>query len=780
MANPARRLDGSRPAAAGTPGRVSEEGNSSPTRSEAVGLLPFDNTSNDRLLFNSDHDRECGASRSPRYFFEHQTLDNVSGPSAASEIDLSLQEPGDHTYLNQYRETTNYQDNPSRENGPPPNSELPPRSGLHQHEFLANEGGRLQAHQIPEGSFGTPPPESTESETSGQNPCAARNFSWLPLTLKWPFMLCLSVLSFGLAALVFALTIFSVRNNGLGDEDSSAILFFGWRFSPTLVAVMYSLLLTSLLLDIRRTEPYSRLSREKGASGLASILFSLDQFWWTDLVAALPRNSDGGKTSWPYLLATVGNVLGFLVIVPLSSALMDPASIPISEVTSFNQLDFRPRTQGPMVDDNTYFRVTSSYLLGVSTSAWVTEKYVIAPFWPSNLEDTPFGPTLASQPQEWRGSTTAFQAELVCEPLSLDAVRNASRTYTYESNDMRYDSQVNFTGVRLKSPGGCIVEYDGGHIHQFVTPFDSSLAGGGGWWATLSEIIPENTWKDGENTSLTDSTYEPGSGSGCDRDSIIVIQSPLVWSKASDFSVRAEACRSEFYSANVTASVYNSASSSKVLFDETAFRRDRQSFSLEDLGLPDFQTSFLSLNWNERMRSPDQTSFFLPVAGPLALLAARYKMDAEKLRASSDLVLDAQQLHHRFFAERVQSVMKNLSTTSSRFQGLETRVHSRIRINPAIGIAISTLLLSIMVALPIIFVHSRLTKRPLNLYRDPGSAGSVASIIASKRLETRKVFESADRRSADWLSLELKFKKFSLKRGQLVLLEDGTTYLHGL
>lgn len=388
-------------------------------------------------------------------------------------------------------------------------------------------------------------------------------------------------------------------------------------------------------------------------------------------MAALPRKRNGGKTSWPYLLAALGNVLGFLVIVPLSSALMEPAPIPISKVTSFNQLDFRPQSQRPMVDDNTYFRVTSSYLLGASTSAWVTEEYVIAPFWPSNLEDTPFGHTLASQPQDWRGSTTAFQAELVCEPLSLDTVRNVSRPYTYYSNDKSYNLQVNFTGVRLKSPGGCIVEYDGGNIHQFGTFSNSSLAAGGGWWANLSDIIPENTWKDGESTSLTNSTFEPGSGSGCDRDSIIMIQSPLVWSKASDFSVRAEACRSEFYSANVTASVYNSAPSSKVLFDETAFRQDRQSFSLEDLGIPDFQASFLSLNWNERMRSPDETSFFLPVAGPLALLAARYKMDAEKLRASSSLVRDAQQLHHRFFADRVQSVMKNLSTSSSRFEGLE-------------------------------------------------------------------------------------------------------------
>ncbi|ERF68308.1 hypothetical protein EPUS_02764 [Endocarpon pusillum Z07020] len=158
MANPARRLDGAHPAA-GTLGRVAEDGNSSPTRSKAVGLLPFGTTSNDRLLFNSDHDRDSEASSSPRYSFEHQNFDNVSGHSAASEIDLSLQEPGQHTYLNPHGETTNRQDEPSHEDAPPPSSESPPRSRSHQQEFFGNEGGRLQAHQILEGSSGTPPPE---------------------------------------------------------------------------------------------------------------------------------------------------------------------------------------------------------------------------------------------------------------------------------------------------------------------------------------------------------------------------------------------------------------------------------------------------------------------------------------------------------------------------------------------------------------------------------------------------------------------------------------------
>ncbi|KAL9115455.1 MAG: hypothetical protein Q9227_000776 [Pyrenula ochraceoflavens] len=754
----------------------SEDDSISSASSEAIHLLSAEPSLHNHASLEGENNQGDQSVRDPTHTIEQRDFENVVDPPISSENNsVDLEQPLHNAHP---------QDGQLHDESSPSTPALP-HSTPDQQRSLNSGSGACQAPQTLGTSSGLATPESAGKKEDTQSFHTAGHYSWLPLTLRWPYLFSLSVVSLGLGALTLSLTIFSIKNNGLRDNDDSTLLFFDWRFSPTLVAVIYSLMLSSLLLDIRRTESYSRLSNKKGSSGSASILFSLDRHWWSDPMAALSRDSNGRNRSWAYFLASVCNILGFLIISPLSSALVAPASIQISDPSSFSQMNLLQVPQEPIVDDDTYFQVISSYLLGVTTSAWITNDSIIAPIWPSGSNGPPFGPTLTNQSQDWYGSTMVIQADLDCKPLLLEEFHNVSRPCVSQFSDGKpYNTYANFTKVTLKSQDGCIAEYNANAMFQNNSTTTSTFGElmsdvGGGWWANISQVFDEKSCDVDEPSMLIKSTFRPDSDSICNQDSIILIQTPLWWNRTSDFSVRAEACRSSFYSANVDLSISNSATTSTVLFDERSFRRDRKPLDLHTLGIPDFHSSFFTSDWQKRMRSPDQANPSILTAGPLPILAAFYKLDGNAIRASPNLVRNAQQLHHRFFAERVQSAMKNLDTDSSAARGKVTSVSSRIIVNPGIGLALGVLLLLITAALQMIFLLTRPNRRPLNLSRDPSTAASTASALADESPEIVEIFNGADRQSAKWLKSRLGTRQLKLRRGNLLLFDANAATTKG-
>lgn len=91
---------------------------------------------------------------------------------------------------------------------------------------------------------------------SAQHEC----YDWLPATLRLPWLATLFVFSLALGVVTVVITVYSKHNSGLGSDNGSASIFFGWRFSPTLLVVTYNILVTTLLQDIRRTEIFARLA----------------------------------------------------------------------------------------------------------------------------------------------------------------------------------------------------------------------------------------------------------------------------------------------------------------------------------------------------------------------------------------------------------------------------------------------------------------------------------------------------------------------------------------
>lgn len=181
--------------------------------------------------------------------------------------------------------------------------------------------------------------------------------TWRPLTLRPPYLSFLFILSLFLGILILILTVVSSRNYGLGNDDGSSILLFGWRFSPTLVATIYGLLVASLLNDVRRTEIFARLSGPDGASAKNTLCFP-SRAWWNDPVDALNK----GTRSWTLFFTSTLYILA-LVASPLSAGLFSPTDTQIPREVMFHKANIEGLTWPQDTEDSIMFRTISGAVL---------------------------------------------------------------------------------------------------------------------------------------------------------------------------------------------------------------------------------------------------------------------------------------------------------------------------------------------------------------------------------------------------------------------------------
>ncbi|KAG6353784.1 hypothetical protein INS49_005264 [Diaporthe citri] len=197
---------------------------------------------------------------------------------------------------------------------------------LHTYE---NDGRSEDGHVAPKEAInsGSSKVVFSEYHTGYLSLEAKTKETWLPFTLRLPFLGVVTAASVALGAAAIAITIYSVNNIGLGPDSDSSALLFGWRFTPTLLAVLHALCTTTLLTDTRRTEVHARLAKPGGASALATLCFPSRQ-WWNDPFDALNTRVSGSR-SWCLLFASFTNIAAFLVISPLSAGLLAPVTVNI-------------------------------------------------------------------------------------------------------------------------------------------------------------------------------------------------------------------------------------------------------------------------------------------------------------------------------------------------------------------------------------------------------------------------------------------------------------------
>ncbi|KAI9796263.1 MAG: hypothetical protein M1833_006432 [Piccolia ochrophora] len=587
------------------------------------------------------------------------------------------------------------------------------------------------------------------SAGSRQDPGHFSKQGWLPPTVRWPYLLLLFVVSLALGVVVLVLTWYSATHSGLSGTDNSSAFFFGWRFSPTLVAVLFVLLETPLLIDVRRTEAFAALSDKN--MPITETLLRSSRPWWSDLFCSLKKDRNGGKRSWVLFWTALANAIGFLVVSPLSAGLLAPEEVRIAGQATFSTIANDNGFLSPIADDFTYFRSISGLVLNLTTSAWLTNDYAVLPFWPSSLEEVPLGASLSNTPQRWEGQTTIYRVELDCSQMSLVGPTN----HTLAGEFLDY----NLTSFVLKSEDGCNYGLAFRQPESSPPVFSPTIwSNGGGSWSNSSDF---SSWE----VSPSDWGFDTAnSSSECGPRSILFVSAPYDYT--SDFRIRGYVCSTTYVAANVMTAVSISPLSSVVTFDEKKFDEGKVVLEPEQLNITGFENSFFAPNWTAKLQAVNAT-LSPKIGGPLIPLAARHNFDVDSMLDASDLIDEARRVKQRFFGEGLQSAfMATSKESATQLTGEIAVTEERVVVSIGIGLTLGILLLLIAGMIACIYHGSRLQRRPLNLYQDPGSAVAVAALFASEA-RTRMCFEGLDRKSALSMFEALEDKTFAVRSGVL-------------
>ncbi|KAE8449814.1 hypothetical protein EG329_007291 [Mollisiaceae sp. DMI_Dod_QoI] len=597
-----------------------------------------------------------------------------------------------------------------------------------------------------------------------EKPC-----KWLPAALRWPFMTILLLVSFGLGVLVLALMIQSAKHSGLGSDQNTSIFLFGWRFTPTLFAVIYTLLLMAMANDIKRTEVYARLSRSQGSSPSSSLFFKPRIFWY-DPFDAFSKRENNGIRNYALFWASIVYILGLLIVSPFSAALLGPAEVLITRDASFSKLATSVASPIELAtDDSVFFRTISSIILNTTTSAWLSNNYTVVPFWPSDMQIVPFGAALSVNEEEWTTNTTVFQTSLQCNTMNLRQFANYSLDYTSQHTDNTSAIvTTNLTSFVLQSADGCSFGLSGLATDGIGTIWST----GGGWWASAPNYSYPLLWEASNGTAEdfpSDKSIAINSSSQCGDRTMFFLAAP---ESVQPYQAKGYICASGYYSANLPVTISNTGSSSSFSFDEKEFNRTKTPLSSNILNMTGFENTFLSQNWSTKFQPPDASTNPVmttrpSVGGPLILVGAQNGFDMLAMIANPNLVEQARQVKQRLLGESMQSVFQQIGTRQAeQTQGQIGLNEERIVVSLVVGILLTVILFLSTAMIGLVMYFTRLHRRPLNLYQNPFSTAAAASLIRTEP-STRAIFEGLDRSSEDAMLRQLDGYVFSLRGGVL-------------
>lgn len=294
---------------------------------------------------------------------------------------------------------------------------------------------------------------------------------WIPYTLRWQSLTLLAISAVILLSLVVTLWWRSVVNNGLGTDDGSSMLLFGWRFTPPLLAVLYVQMTAMLLDNIKRTECFARMARPGGAAAVSSILRAPGA-WWNALADGLSKHS--GRRSWLLFSTACLNIIGFLAISPLSSSFLELAEVIFTTEVDFTRMIPPPQPISLVSNRDTKLRIIGHVLQNISTSVWMSDNYTFLPFWPMTLENAALGPELPGLFQTWQAETWVLSAHLDCNPVSLVNITN--HDWHSRVNDSSLEKAEEKPGFNkfaentwlLSSSANCTYKYTGEAVQNVL------------------------------------------------------------------------------------------------------------------------------------------------------------------------------------------------------------------------------------------------------------------------------------------------------------------------
>lgn len=483
---------------------------------------------------------------------------------------------------------------------------LPSRSS---HSHLHHGSNDETDSRIPFQNFGTTPDDDRNRSSSRATsrsrdvrdedgrPEKATIPTWSPYTLRLPFLAVLTVVTFTLCLVTFLLWWRSSTNYGLGPDDGSSALLFGWRYSPTMIAVIYVQMTAVLLLDIKRTEPYARLARPQGAEASTSIL-KAPGAWWNALYDGFAKKKNGSR-SWALICASLLNIFGFMVISPLSSIFLFSENVAVPKATNFLKFSQGDSPLPIELDRVANFRTIASLLQNTSTSPWITDQYTMFPFWPADRQDAQISSLPTNLPQKWRTETAVFKSDFSCTAMSLESERLGAMVPPEGGWDVPFAASFKWS-----SSDGC--------KYGMATGIEIFEYGCSSWSNT-------STFYNALGDGIQGSAVSTNQTAACNGKEVIFVTD--AW-KLKGKSMKADGtqywdsngaqiqtllCDTKYYMANVSTSVSLVGSVPEITFSEHEFEERKVVLPSSILNITQFNALMLSSDWINYMHTKQQS-----------------------------------------------------------------------------------------------------------------------------------------------------------------------------
>jgi hypothetical protein len=603
---------------------------------------------------------------------------------------------------------------------------------------------------------------------------------WTPFALRWYFIMIPAALAMTSTFFVAFLSKISAKNNGLGPEASAIP---GWKFIPTLIAVVYTQLTAMVLGAIKRTEPYARMAREIRSTPIARYtLLEKPKPWWITLVHGFQKKRNGGSRNWAIIASCVVYILAILGISPISAALLSSKEIQKAYTESFVRLALHNDLVHPLhprAKRDTYLQTTGAILKNYSTSPWITDDYLVMPFWPSNSPqvESPWS-FRTLQADSWEANTTVFRNDFICTDLLLSKKDMYLRHRILSSDlsiDESYWNKTYLASILLESDHGCQFNLT---LNASVPYKHENLGVDQNWisWGDSHRIMFAGEYSEDAIIRLNKE---------CPEEEIILMSTP--WWKENLFqpeelydnlTVRAYACHSQHTMADITVRILGEPGRQSVQFDEDLFHRVRSPITPATMDLQELSDIYNSVAWSDFIPQEPTSSikggYF---SGSAAMLGRGYDFNHSEMMGDPNLLASARRFRSRFFAEIVGAALQHDTMNVSQqhnMTGVSYRPSRQVVVSGQAAYILCALLATSFCALLGIIWWVHPTKRRLGLYCDPSMVLGVAQ-WASGNISVLSEFRKLDLTTRHSMKEDLAHRLFLTREGGLHEIEATMT-----
>jgi hypothetical protein len=592
--------------------------------------------------------------------------------------------------------------------------------------------------------------------SDGVHDMRSRMPTWSPCTLRRPFLVIMALISLSFSIILAVLCWFSAKNMGLGKDDGSRGLLVGWRYTPTIFAVLFTQALVMTAEDVKRTEAFARMSGSKPVQAKFTLLY-IPKVWWKSVIEGFSRKRSGGQRGWMLGFSSLAAGISILVVSSLSSSIFVAKEVIYQDNVQLQRYTPNPNGTIDLVPKrDTYFRTISGYLYNASTSIWVSDSHVVVPF---TLEQ---GDTSNGSPHDglWKAETTVMQLENSCVPMVMTEKTAINVTYSYaENGSCDNGCSMKSKGFKLESAEGCSVQMQTAVVIEVSLPGSITVSSlpdgyishplpkyGGIFWTNMSSSYV--SWQDltrqrgdspviGPNDAKTfQRPFIYSMSDQCHGRDLLLVTPPwstsvfpvtipeAEWQKSywANFTVRGEVCTPSYLGASlpVTTSVY--AGVSNVSFDHSEFARLRKPVLQETFDLARLNDLAFRDTWARYMTIPTGDEKAQGYDGVSMLLAEHYSLNLTSILKNSSLVHEASRLRSRFFGELVLSSLMETDAPNLEFTKSQvTLAERRIMVVAEIAITLAVLLLLAAIYFSLMCWSTIGHRRPLHINADPAA-----------------------------------------------------------